>query len=242
MASTPSPDRRISVKGDSNNVTGAQHSLAGNNNSVGRGPRDDAPRIDPASADVFAAPSPAVAADRDVFVIHGQDEAARQAVFALLHSLNLRPLEWEALVARTGKTEPYLGEVITRAALTTRAALVILTPDDVVMLHPRLLDGKRDPHESRPSCQARPNVFIELGLALMAYPERTVIVEIGQMRRPSDIGGLNVVRFDGSTTSVRKIANRLRLAGCAVDDSGTDWLDPHRFARLGAFSRQAAFS
>jgi predicted nucleotide-binding protein len=240
MSSTPSPDRRITVKGDSNNVTGAEHSMAGNNNSVGRQPWDGAPWIDPAPAEVSGPPSPpALASDREVFVIHGQDEAARQAVFALLHSLNLRPLEWEALVGRTGKASPYLGEVITLAASTTRAALVILTPDDVVRLHPRLLNEKRDPHEAQLSCQARPNVFIELGLALMAYPERTVIVEIGQMRRPSDIGGLNVIRFDGSTASLRKIASRLRVAGCAVDDSGTDWLDPHRFARLDAFNRQA---
>lgn len=239
MASTPSPGNRITVKGDSNNVTGAEHSMAGNNNSMGGQPQDGAQQIDPVQAEVFGPSSPATVSDRDVFVIHGQDEAARQAVFALLHSLNLRPLEWEALVGRTGKAAPYLGEVITLAAATTRAALVILTPDDVVRLHPRLLNEERDPHEARLSCQARPNVFIELGLALMAYPSRTVIVEIGQMRRPSDIGGLNVIRFDRSTTSLRKIANRLRFAGCAVDDSGTDWLDPDRFARLDAFTREA---
>ena len=116
MASTPSPGNRITVKGDSNNVTGAEHSIAGNNNSVGPQPRDGAPQTDPAPTEVLGPPAPATISDRDVFVIHGQDEAARQAVFALLHSLNLRPLEWEALVGRTGKALPYLGEVITRAA------------------------------------------------------------------------------------------------------------------------------
>jgi len=239
MAATPSSGQQISVHGDSNNIAAADHAVAGNGNRVGRLPQDGAPRSSPTPEVSPGSLSPAATSSRDVFVIHGQDEAARQAVFALLHSLDLRPLEWEALVGRTGRATPFLGEVITLAASTTRAALVVLTPDDVVRLHPRLVNEERDPHEAQLSCQARPNVFIELGLALMAYPSRTVIVEIGSMRRPSDLGGLNVIRFDGSTASLRKIANRLRFAGCAVDDSGTDWLDPARFAGLDALGRRA---
>jgi predicted nucleotide-binding protein len=239
MAPTPSSGHRITQTGDSNNLALGEGSVAGNNNSVGQLPQGGAPRSDPASRESLGLPSPSTPSDRDVFVIHGQDEAARQAIFALLRSLNLQPLEWETLVGRTGRATPYLGDVITLAASTTRAALVILTPDDVVRLHPQLLNEERDPHEAQMSCQARPNVFLELGLALMAYPSRTVIVEIGRMRRPSDLGGLNVIRFDGSIVSLRKVANRLRLAGCAVDDSGTDWLDPARFAGLDAFGRRA---
>jgi hypothetical protein len=239
MAATPSPGHRITVHGDSNNFTVAEHSLAGNNNTVGQLLQGGEGQSNPAPAELFGSPPPATPSDRDVFVIHGRDEAARQAVFALLRSLNLQPLEWEALVRRTGKASPYLAEVITLAASTTRAALVVLTPDDVVRLHPRLLDNEPDPHEVELSCQARPNVYIELGLALMAYPSRTVIVEIGRMRRPSDIVGLNVIRFDGSTVPLRKVASRLRSAGCAVDDSGTDWLDPARFAGLEALGRRA---
>lgn len=239
MAPTPPSGHWITQTGDSNNLAVGEHSIAGDNNSVGQLPQGSPPRSDPASRESFGPPSLPSPSDRDVFVIHGQDEAARQAVFALLRSLNLQPLEWETLVGRTGKATPYLGDVITLAASTTRAALVILTPDDVVRLHPRLLNAERDPHEAQLSCQARPNVFLELGLALMAYPSRTVIVEMGRMRHTSDLGGLNVIRFDGSAAQLRKIANRLRVAGCAVDDSGTDWLDPARFAGLDAFGRRA---
>jgi predicted nucleotide-binding protein len=238
MVSNPSPGQRITVRGDSNNVATAEHAVAGNNTAVGRLPFGSAASNGDASTELFDTPPP-TPSDRDVFVIYGQDEAARQAVFSLLRSLNLQPLEWETLVGRTGRATPYLGDVITLAASTTRAALVLLTPDDMVRLHPRLLDEERDPNEAVLTCQARPNVFIELGLALMAYPSRTVIVEIGRIRRPSDIGGLNVIRFDGSVGSLRKIANRLRLAGCAVDDSGSDWLDPTRFVGLDALGRRA---
>ena len=238
MPSNPSPGQGFTVLGDSNNVAVAEHSIAGNNNSVGRLPSGGPASSGSASTESSGKPS-SRPSDRDVFVIHGRDEPARLAVFGLLRSLDLQPLEWETLVGRTGRATPYLGDVIALAASTTRAALVLLTPDDMVRLHPRLLDEERDPNEAVAACQARPNVFIELGLALMAYPSRTVIVEIGHLRRPSDIGGLNVIRFDGSTGSLRKIANRLRFAGCAVDDSGSDWLDPARFAGLDAFKRRA---
>jgi Predicted nucleotide-binding protein containing TIR-like domain len=46
--------------------------------------------------------------------------------------------------------------------------------------------------------QARPSVLFELGLALKACPDRTVIVEVAHMRPMGDLAGLNVLRFDGS--------------------------------------------
>jgi hypothetical protein len=71
----------------------------------------------------------------------------------------------------------------------------------------------------------------------MAYPESTVIVEVGNMRPLSDLAGLNVIRFDGSAQAIRKVLSRLEVAGCAVDYSGTDWLDSGRFTGLRAFGR-----
>ena len=41
-----------------------------------------------------------------------------------------------------------------------------------------------------------------------------------------------LVRFTGST-----VVERLKQADCSVDDSGTDWLDPARFAGLAAYRR-----
>jgi hypothetical protein len=85
--------------------------------------------------------------------------------------------------------------------------------------------------------QARPNVLFELGLAMMVYPARTVVVEIGRMRPLSDLGGLNPIRFDGSAAAIRNVLNRLEIAGCPVDYSGTDWLDPGRFAGIATYRR-----
>jgi hypothetical protein len=157
--------------------------------------------------------------------------------FDLLRAVDLRPMEWETLVRATGKATPYLGEVVAGAPHLAQATLVLLTPDDIVELHSDLFLDQDVPHDRARSMQARPNVLFELGLALMAYPRRTVVVEIGRLRPLSDLAGLNTIRFDGSAASVQKLLSRLKAAGCPVDDSAGAWLDPARFAGLRQHQR-----
>jgi CASPASE and TPR Repeat-associated protein/predicted nucleotide-binding protein with TIR-like domain len=174
---------------------------------------------------------------RRVFVVYGRDGALATSFFDLLYAVGLEPLEWERLVRPTGTATPYLGDVVRKAPHLARATLVLLSPDDIVELHPDLRQENDHPYERARSAQARPNVLFELGLAFMAYPERTVIVEVGPMRPIADLAGLNVIRFDGSAIAVKKILDRLDLAGCPVDTSGTSWLDPGRFAGLATYRR-----
>jgi predicted nucleotide-binding protein len=174
---------------------------------------------------------------RNVFVVHGRDEQVRLAMFDLLRRLGLYPLEWEDLVAATGKASPFLGEVVLGAPPQAQAAMVLLTPDDLVRLHPSLLKQNDSDNERLLTGQPRPNVLLELGMVLMAYPERTVIVELGSLRRIADLAGLNVIRFDGSKESVGKIAQRFKVAGCPVRDAGSDWHDLSAFERLDAYRR-----
>lgn len=194
---------------------------------------------EPAAESATARPEPTSGADltRNVFVVHGRDEQVRLAMFGLLQQLDLRPLEWEDLVKATGQTSPFLGEVVAAAPDQAQAALVLLTPDDLVRLHPDLLAPDDLPDERYLTGQARPNVLLELGMVLMAYPERTLIVEIGSLRRIADLAGRNVIRFDGSAAAVGKIVTRLKAAGCAVNDNGSGWRDLSPFARLAAYRR-----
>ena len=174
---------------------------------------------------------------RNVFVVHGRDEQVRRAMFDLLRRIGLNPLEWEDLVAATGKASPFLGEVVLRAPAQAEAAMVLLTPDDLVRLHPSLLKPNDPDDERLLTGQPRPNVLLELGMVLMAYPERTVIVEFGSLRRIADLAGLNVIRFDGSKEAVGKIAQRFKVARRPVNDAGADWLDLSAFERLDAYRR-----
>ncbi|WP_328682197.1 nucleotide-binding protein [Streptomyces sp. NBC_00343] len=176
---------------------------------------------------------------RSVFVVHGRDEEVRAAMFGLLRRLDLRPLEWEELVHATGKASPFLGEVVMNAPAQAQAALVLLTPDDVAKLHPHLLGNRERDDETQLTGQPRQNVLIELGMVLMAYPERTVIVEVGRLRHVADTAGINVIRFDGTESSLAKIVARLRLAGCQLDDTRPEWRDTRHFQNLSAYRRLA---
>ena len=183
------------------------------------------------------APNPHPDVARRVFVVYGRDNALTKSFFDLLYAVGLEPLEWEKLVGPTGTATPSLAQVVSKAPHLAQATLVLLSPDDIVQLHPDLGQASDHPYEGARMGQARPNVLFELGLAFMAYPERTVIVEVGRLRPISDLAGLNSVRFDGSAIAVKKVLSRLALAGCPVDMSGTDWLDPGRFADLAAYHR-----
>ncbi|GII88922.1 hypothetical protein Ssi03_69120 [Sphaerisporangium siamense] len=182
-------------------------------------------------------PITGVADAKNVFVVYGRDEPVRQAVFTFLRALDLRPLQWEDLVKMTGKPSPFLGEVVARSMLLAQAVVVVMTPEDVVHLHPDLHEPQESSAEARHSLQARPNVLLELGMALAVHPDRTLILLIGDQRPVTDLGGRNYVRVTGTPDFRVKIANRLRLAGCPVDTTGTDWLTAGDFTTLTAHNR-----
>ncbi|CAN5602520.1 hypothetical protein BH23CHL5_BH23CHL5_23940 [soil metagenome] len=158
-----------------------------------------------------------------VFVVHGRNLHARDAMFAYLRTLNLSPLEWSQAVKLTNHGSPYIGDVLDRAFETARAIVVLLTPDEITYLRQDLASGEDDP-DTHPSAQARPNVLFEAGLAFGRNPRRTILVEFGRVRPFSDIMGRHSVRLNDSTETRKDLADRLITAGCKVDLSGTDWM------------------
>jgi hypothetical protein len=85
--------------------------------------------------------------------------------------------------------------------------------------------------------QPRANVLLEAGMAFALQPHRTILVQIGRIRPFTDVGGLDFIRIDGSPGKLNNIARRLQVAGCAVDRSGTAWLDDDPFQSLDALHR-----
>lgn len=158
-----------------------------------------------------------------VFVVHGRNQAAADSMFAFLRSLGLKPIEWDQAVAMTGKGSPYVGEVLDVAFREGQAFIVLLTPDDVSYLHTDYASSGSDP-ETEPKGQARPNVLFEAGMALGRDEERTILVELGDVRPFSDVGGRHVLRMDNSPQKRQALASRLETAKAAVDRSGSQWL------------------
>ena len=160
---------------------------------------------------------------RKVFVVHGRNEDLRSSMFTFLRSLNLEPIEWRKAIAATGIGTPSVAEIIDAAFEQAVAVVVLLTPDDDVILKKEYRKTNDPTYERRYVGQARANVLFEAGMAFGRYPTATVIVQVGDVKPFSDIGGRHVTRLGNDPESRSEFVTKLRNAECAVDDAGTDW-------------------
>lgn len=160
---------------------------------------------------------------RDVFVVHGRNHAARDALFDFLRSLDLHPLEWSEAVRATGRASPYIGEILDAAFSSAHAIVILLTPDDEARIRAPFRVESDPAHESELTGQARPNVLFEAGMAMGGDQDRTVLVELGNLRPFSDVAGRHVIRLDNSSQRRQELAQRLQVAGCPVNLQGIDW-------------------
>jgi predicted nucleotide-binding protein len=166
---------------------------------------------------------PEIRGPRVVFVVHGRNLAARDALFTFLRSIGLHPLEWSEAVVAAGGGAPYIGDILEKAFSIAQAVVVLMTPDDEARLRKNLQQHGDGLHETRMTPQARPNVLFEAGMAMGRSAERTIIVELGNLRPFSDIAGRHVVRLNNTSQRRQELAQRLQAAGCPVNITGTDW-------------------
>jgi predicted nucleotide-binding protein len=181
------------------------------------GPPGTGPRPDRRTATSFAGDRKAV------MVIYGHDKQAKDALFAWLRAIGLQPREWTQLIRGSGSASPYIGEVLDRALRDVQAVIAFFTPDEYITTATL---GDPDP----PRLQARPNVLIEAGMALITHPTRTIIAVLGDQQLPSDLAGRHYVRLRHSDAEpLHDLAQRLADAGCDIDITGTQWLQPGHF-------------
>ena len=167
--------------------------------------------------------------DRSVFVVHGRNTNARDAMFDFLRAIGLAPIEWSDAVKETGEGSPYIGQVLDAAFRRARAVVVLFTPDEEVRLLDRWQREGDTLQDTDLSRQARPNVLFEAGMAIGRNEKGTVLVELGELRPFSDIGGRHVLRLDDSREQRRELAQRLETAGCAVNLDGENWCSAGSF-------------
>ena len=158
-----------------------------------------------------------------VFVVHGRNQKARDAMFTFLRAIGLHPLEWNEAVQATGKPMPYIGEILDAAFAQAGAVVVLMTPDDEARLREQFRSPSDPPHETELTGQARANVLFEAGMAMGRNADRTILVELGSLRPFSDVAGLHVIRMDNRSQRRQELAQRLESAGCPVNLDGVDW-------------------
>jgi len=166
---------------------------------------------------------------RNVFVVYGRNSKARDAMFDFLRSLDLNPLEWSQAVSATKKASPYIGEVLDQAFSMAQAVVVLMTPDDEARLRETFWASADPDYEKELTGQARPNVLFEAGIAMGRNQDRTVLVELGNLRPFSDIAGRHSIRINNSPEKRNELANRLEDAGCLIKRTGNDWLRKGEF-------------
>lgn len=167
--------------------------------------------------------------DKVAFVVHGRNLAALDSMRAFLRSIGLQPFTLSEALSQTGKTSPYIGEILETAFSLAQATVILMTPDDEGRLRSPFRKPNDPKHETQLTSQARLNVIFEAGMAMGKHGNRTILVELGGLRPFSDISGRLTVRLDNSINKRKDLATRLQIAGCHPDLSGKEWFEAGDF-------------
>lgn len=144
---------------------------------------------------------------REVFVVHGHDEAAKNAVARCLMKLDLEPIILEEEPSR-GKTIIEKLEASYEAD-TLVFAVVIMTADDLGAV-------KTDAENLQP--RARQNVIMELGYSIgLLGRDRVCVLYQSGLEMPSDYHGVVFIALDAHEAWIPKLAQELNAAGVHVD-------------------------
>jgi predicted nucleotide-binding protein len=128
---------------------------------------------------------------------------------------------------------PHVDEVIYRAMNKVQGVLVVFSPDEEARLKSKFC-SLRDKRKGLGTLdgQARPNVIFEAGLALGAHSNKTLLVQVGEVRDISDIAGKHLVHLSNTPASRKELAQRLKTKlKFKVNTTGDQWLTIGDFDR-----------
>ncbi len=141
---------------------------------------------------------------QNVFIGHGHDKAAKEAVTFFIKSLNLRPILLEEQTS-TGRTIIDMFEDHSNVAF----AVMLLTPDDV---------GGSQQGAEEVGLRARQNVILELGyfIGKIGRSKVSILCKEG-VEIPSQLHGIRCLRMDSDDGWKRQLAQEMRGVGMNID-------------------------
>ena len=149
---------------------------------------------------------PAVRLGNEVFIVHGRDDGAKDAVALFIRDLGFK----EIILDKKPNSGLTIIEKFEKHASNTDFAIALLTPDDVGALR----EGADNELKSR----ARQNVILELGYFMGKLGRKKVCLIIkGKLENPSDLDGVLHVPMGNSDDSRMKVAKEMKQAGLPVD-------------------------
>lgn len=175
-----------------------------------------------------------VTRNNSIFVVHGRDSKLTDDMYAFLRAIGINPMEWnDAIKVAKGGANPIVGDVINEAMKQVQAVMVLFSPDEDARLRTSFA-SERDKRNGLHTLQSqpRPNVIFEAGLALGAHSEKTILVQVGEIRDISDIAGKHLVHLTNTAASRKGLAQRLEgKLKFKVNLSGDAWLSVGNFKR-----------
>ncbi|QGT77610.1 DNA-binding protein [Guyparkeria halophila] len=170
-----------------------------------------------ASPETLAA---SVSQQKQVFVVHGHDETAKEQLELVLHKLGV---DHFILANSSGGGLTIIESLeakIGHNSSATSFGIVLMTPDD--MGYP--LSGGVEASQPR----ARQNVVLEMGMLMSSIGRSNVAILVkGHLERPSDADGVLYIPFNHHVKeTVPRLAARLREAGFM--------LSPERISRASS--------
>ncbi len=140
---------------------------------------------------------------KKVFIVHGHDDAAREAVARIVSKLQLEPI---ILHEQPNKGATIIEKFEKHAHVGF--AIILLTPDD---------EG-RTKGDKKLSERARQNVILELGYFIGKLGrEHVMVLRKGNIEIPSDVFGVAYEPLDGGGAWQFKLGKELQAAGYDVD-------------------------
>ena len=149
-------------------------------------------------------PATPVELGQDIFVVHGQDDATKEAVSRFIEKLGLK-----AIVLHE---QPNAGRTIIEkfeAYSNVGFAVVLLTPDDVGAARDKAAEGKP---------RARQNVIFELGYFIGKLGRHRVCALYKEgVEIPSDFSGVLYTSMDNAGAWRLSLAREMKQAGLTID-------------------------
>lgn len=144
---------------------------------------------------------------KQVFIVHGHDDMAREQLELVLHKLGLDPY----VLANTGGHGLTIIEAleakIGKNASSTAFGIVLMTPDDMGYALSKGSDSVQP--------RARQNVVLEMGMLISSIGRRNMAILVkGHLEKPSDADGILYIPFNNHVKeTVPRLANRLKESG-----------------------------
>ena len=148
---------------------------------------------------------------KQVFVVHGHDETAKEQLELVLHKLGIDHF----ILANSGGGGLTIIEAleanIGQNSTATSFGIVLMTPDD--------MGYAQNSGSESIQPRARQNVVLEMGMLISSIGRRNIAILVkGHLERPSDADGILYIPFNNHVKeTVPRLAARLKESGFVLN-------------------------